>query len=76
MRLTYKQKEELALKYLKEKGISFGNSMADEKALEIYIAGLEAREDSYEHIIDEFKESHKWMLKSAWEEMYKYLSKK
>jgi hypothetical protein len=68
MILTYTQKEELAKKHLLSKQINFGNQMANDCAVEIYIAGLEHFEELYNMMLKEFKDTYKWMFRFHCEE--------
>lgn len=74
--LSHKQKAEIAAKYMADRGISFGNAMADERACEMFIDALTYSEEVYEHTINEFKQAFLTLQKQVWDEQFKYLSNK
>jgi hypothetical protein len=76
MILTYKQKEELAKNYIASKQINFGNEVANHCAIEIYIAGLERFEELYNMMLQEFKDTYKWMFRFHCDETIKQLNEK
>ncbi len=71
MNLTYKQKEELAKNYLASKQINFGSQEANDRAIEIYIAGVDHEEEIYNKLRKEFIETYKWLFKFHCEELLK-----
>lgn len=64
MTLTPKQKIELAENYMKKHSVSFGSRDADDRAIEMYISGLDYREELHEEMKKEFK--------TAFIELYKF----
>lgn len=71
MNLTHLQKQALAKKYLSDHNISFGNSAADDKAVEIYVAGIEELESQYNAVYREFKDAYISIFKFHCEELRK-----
>lgn len=74
--MTQKQKREWAQKYLRDRSISFGNSMADERAEDMLVDALSHNEEMYEFTLSQFKDSWLIILKATWDEMFKYLNNK